>query len=258
MSQLKILIVEDEMVVADHLATILERLGYEVLPPAINYTEAIAILKAERPDLAFLDIQLAGSKDGIDLAKRIKEEYHIPFIFLTSNADPKTVGRAKLVNPSAFLVKPFNRDDIFPSIEMALFNFPAGAESVTAGDAAQESERASEEAVPNEKPSLIKDVLFVKNKNLFQKVKLADIVYLKAEHVYVEVHLADERKYLIRKGLTQLTASLPEQFFRTHRSYTINLDHLEAVNSLYILAGPHKIPIGKNYREELLNQLPIE
>ena len=90
------------------------------------------------------------------------------------------------------------------------------------------------------------------------KIRLDEIVFLKAEHVYVEVHTRDEKKYLIRKSLTHLTERLPAQFYRSHRSYTINLDHLEAINSTYIIAGPHQIPIGKNYREALLKRLPIE
>lgn len=245
MGKIRIMIVEDEMVVADHLAVILHKLGYESLPPVINYSEAVSMLESEKPDLALLDIQLAGSKDGIDLAWKIKEEFNIPFIFLTSNADPRTVARAKHLNPPAYLVKPFNRDDLYTSIELALFNF-------------QSSPTKPEDSAKKPVSSLLQNVLFVRNKNLFVKVKIEEIVYLKADHVYVEVHTLDEKVFLIRNSLTQLTDKLPKQFFRVHRSYTVNLDHLEAINSLYILAGSHKIPVGKNYRDDLLSQISIE
>ncbi|MGB0430024.1 MAG: response regulator, partial [Bacteroidia bacterium] len=122
MAKVKILVVEDEIVIADNICDSLDELGYEVCEPAINYTEAVELLEAEKPDIAILDIQLAGSKDGIDLAWKIKEDYDIPFIFLTSNADPRTVDRAKKLTPPAYLIKPFVKDDLYTSIELALYN----------------------------------------------------------------------------------------------------------------------------------------
>ena len=76
MSKINVLVVEDEIVIADDICDILSDLGYETLEPAINYSEAIASIEENKPDLAILDIQLAGSKDGIDLAWKIKEEYN--------------------------------------------------------------------------------------------------------------------------------------------------------------------------------------
>ena len=111
------MVVEDEIVIADNICMILEDLGYEVLEPAINYEEALETIKEDVPDLAILDIQLGGRRDGIDLAWKIKEDYSFPFIFLTSNADAATVERAKKVAPPSYLVKPFNKDDLFTSIE---------------------------------------------------------------------------------------------------------------------------------------------
>ena len=235
------------MVVADHLCTVLELLGYEATVPAINYSEGVAMLESERPDLAMLDIQLAGSKDGIDLAWKIREEYDIPFIFLTSNADPRTIDRVKRLNPPAFLVKPFNRDDLYASIELALHNYSSKA---------QKEIPEREEGV--EENYFIKDAIFFKNKNRFDKVRIGDIKFLKAEHVYVEVYTQDGKKYLVRNSLTNLTSKLPSNFFRTHRSYTINLDCLESINYVYVLIGEHEIPIGKNYREQLMTKIRIE
>ena len=242
MPQLKILIVEDEMIVADHLRIVLEKLGYIALRPAINYTEAIEMLKSNEVDLAFLDINLAGSRDGIDLAWKIREDFKLPFIFLTSNTDSATVERAKQVNPAAFLVKPFGKADIFTSIEVAVHNF------------VPESTPRKEEGATDR----IRDVLFVRQKDLFVKIKLADIGYIKAAGVYLEVHSIDGKKYLIRKSLTDITERFPSEFFRLHRSFTVNLNHLDAINSQYVLVNDEKIPIGKNYREKLLSRVRIE
>lgn len=243
MSKLKILIVEDEIVIADNIARILENLGYDVLEPAINYSEALETVEEELPDLCILDIQLAGSKDGVDLAWKLKEDYDLPFIFLTSNADPRTVERAKKLKPPAYLVKPFNRDDLYTSIEMALYN--------------HQEARPSSDSTKKEQIR-IKDALFVKDKDLFHKVPFADILFAKSEHVYVELYTSDNKKHLVRSTMNDFLESLPESFFRTHRSYAVNLDHLEAINSLNVHIGEHRIPIGKTYREELLRAVQLK
>ena len=186
MSKVKILVVEDEIVIADNICDTLDELGYQVFEPAINYTEALELLENESPDIAMLDIQLAGAKDGIDLAWKIKEDYDIPFIFLTSNADPRTVERAKKLMPAAYLMKPFSKDDLYTSIELALYNHY--------GNSFEKQEQEPPQVIVN-------DAIFVKSKNLFQKVKLAEIQYLKAEHVYVELHVEGGKKHLIRNSM---------------------------------------------------------
>ncbi len=243
MSKMKILIVEDEIVIADNIARILENLGYEVLEPAINYSEALETVEEELPDLCILDIQLAGSKDGVDLAWKLKEDYDLPFIFLTSNADPRTVERAKKLKPPAYLVKPFNRDDLYTSIEMALYNH-------------QSAEPTTEK--PDAEQIRIKDAVFVKDKDLFHKVRFADILFVKSDHVYVELYTKDQKKFLVRSSMNDFVDGLPGSFFRTHRSYAVNLDHLDAINSLNVHIGEQRIPIGKTYREELLKAVQLK
>ncbi|MGB0806868.1 MAG: response regulator, partial [Salibacteraceae bacterium] len=93
--KMKILVVEDEMVIAMNLTLILENLGYEVVGPASNFEEAIEELEVEVPDLAILDVNLEGVKSGIDVANHINDHYSIPFIYLTSNSDSVTVNSAK-------------------------------------------------------------------------------------------------------------------------------------------------------------------
>ena len=241
MSRVKILVVEDEIVIADNICLILEDLGYEVLEPAINYEEALQTIEAEKPDLAILDIQLGGKKDGVDLAWTIKEQFDFPFIFLTSNADAVTIERVKKVAPPAYLVKPFKKDDLYTSIELALHNYTE-----------QKNNTKVEEEL------LIKDAIFIKEKNLFHKVKLSDIRFLRSDHVYVEVHTVSGQKHLIRGSLTDLSERLPQNFYRTHRSFTINVDHMEAINSAYVLMNNEQIPIGKNYRDDLLRKIRVE
>ena len=217
MGKTKIGVVEDEIVVADHLCSLLENLGYEVTEPAISYSEAIQLLEEEKPDLMLLDIQLSGRRDGIDLAWKIREDYGIPFIFLTANADVATVTRAKKVEPPAYLVKPFNKDDLYTSIEIALFNHT------------QHRTAAPNESTPtkNEDGYFINDALFIKDGHFFHKVKFNDILYLASEHVYVKVHTA-QRDFLVRASMQDYLKHFdPNIFYRVHRSYVVNLNYLD-------------------------------
>lgn len=245
MSKVKILVVEDEIVIADNICSILETLGYEVTEPAINYTEAIEQLEEQQPDLALLDIQLAGSKDGIDLAWKIKEEFDIPFIFLTSNADPRTIERAKDLNPPAYLVKPFNKDDLYTSIELALHNFRSSSPN-------------SASPSSNGEEIIIKDSFFIKEKGLFQKIKFSDILFLKSEHVYVELYTKSGKKFLIRNTMQDFIKDLPSNFFRVHRSYAVNLNYLEAMNSKFVMIGADEIPLGQSFKEHLIKRIQIK
>ncbi len=244
MGKVKIQVVEDEIVIADNICSILENLGYDVLEPVINYSEAIIQLEEEQPDLCLLDIQLAGSKDGIDLAWKIKEDYNIPFIFLTSNADPRTVGRAKELAPPAYLVKPFSKDDLYTSIEMALHNYSGRT--------------ASNKTIEETGNLIIRDSFFIKDKHLYHKVKFSNIKYIKSEHVYVELHTKSGKKHLIRTTMNEFADSLPRNFFRTHRSFTVNLDFLDTINSRFVNISQEEIPIGKNYREDLMKRIRIQ
>jgi len=246
MDKVKILVVEDEIIIADDICDILNVLGYETLEPAINYSSAIEAIEKHKPDLAILDIQLAGSKDGIDLAWKIKEDYNLPFIFLTSNADPATVERAKKVTPPAYLVKPFNKDDLYTSIEMALYNY-----SVKTGFSQSQKGDAGDNDI------ILKDSFFIKKNQLFHKVRFSDILYLKAEHVYVEIFTNSGKVHLSRGSLTGFMEKLPQNFFRAHRSFIVNLDHLTAINSMFVIIDENEIPIGKNYREELMKRINL-
>ena len=141
MKKAKILIVEDEFVIAENLSLILQDLKYEVIGIASKYTNALEVLKTQLPDLVLIDIVLAGSKDGIDLAHEINLKYKIPFIFSTSHSDPLTVKKAKEANPNGYLLKPFNKANIFTTIEMALAGNQNNRNQQHANALAQLSER---------------------------------------------------------------------------------------------------------------------
>lgn len=117
------LIVEDEMVVARHLATILKKVGYGVCHTVTNVGDALSILEQKQPDVALIDIMLNGERDGIDLAYELRTRYQLPFLFITSHADSATVERAKGAHPNGYLVKPFTPEEVYAATEVAIINY---------------------------------------------------------------------------------------------------------------------------------------
>ena len=123
MSNFKILVVEDEVLIAIDIQETLQDLGYDVCQVCYHSEDAIKALQRHQPDLVLLDISIPGNEDGIALAHKINEHYEIPFIYLTSHADLATIERAKHTKPYGYIVKPFKDKDLISSIEIALYNY---------------------------------------------------------------------------------------------------------------------------------------
>ncbi len=123
MSQIKILIVEDEPLVAHDIASTLTGINYAVCGIAYSVSKALFYLETTRPDIVLLDINLGTETDGISLAETIRQQYHIPFVFLTAYADASTLERAKHTRPMGYLVKPYEERALFATLQIALYNF---------------------------------------------------------------------------------------------------------------------------------------
>ncbi len=123
MSRFKILIVEDEPVIAENISIYLDNNDFEVSAIAYDSDEALEQLKTNTPDAVILDINLESEIDGIDIAAYINKEIQLPFLFLTSYSDKNTLDRAKAVKPSGYIVKPFNEKTLLASLEIAISNF---------------------------------------------------------------------------------------------------------------------------------------
>lgn len=117
----RILLVEDEQIVALDITRTLSQLGYHVLPAVDTGEAAIACLEREQPDLILLDIKIKGEKDGIETAKEIKRRFPVPFIFLSTFSDNETLSRAKRTAPYGYITKSSHRNDLHSMIEMALY-----------------------------------------------------------------------------------------------------------------------------------------
>jgi PAS domain S-box-containing protein len=121
MAYAKILIVDDEVVVAEAIRRQLRSLGYLVVGMVATGTEAVQLAGEHRPDLILMDIKLKGSMDGIEAAETILARYSIPVIYLTAFSDEETLERARPTLPLAYLIKPFVSSDLRAAVELALF-----------------------------------------------------------------------------------------------------------------------------------------
>ncbi len=239
--KVKILIVEDELIIAEDIRAMLEDSGYHVCGVTGDPEEAKRLILATEPDIVLLDITLGIKQLGLELAQYILDQHHTPFIFCTSHGDKSTIQSAAALKPYGYLIKPFEQADLYSAIELALVNY---SNNRTA---------SADQRVDGEQQNvLIKNALFIKEGNLYVKVQIADILWLASDGNYTVVHLREGKKPLVRIPLKELHQQLPQNlFFRVHRSYVINLDEIEAVNNQHIVINTHEIPLGKNHRDEL-------
>ena len=121
MSNQKLMIVEDEGLVALAIQRALERLGYEVVATTASGNEAFRLASETAPDLILMDIRLKGEVDGIEVADRIRQTHKIPVVYLTAHSDEKTLERAKPTEPFGYIVKPFDEKSLYSTVEIALF-----------------------------------------------------------------------------------------------------------------------------------------
>jgi signal transduction histidine kinase len=121
MESARILVVEDEVIIAMEIEDRLRNMGYEV--PAVVATGSEAIDKAQeiRPNLVLMDIMLKGDMDGVIAATKIRQQFDLPVIYLTAYADDNTLQRAKVTEPFGYLIKPFEERELYTIIEMALY-----------------------------------------------------------------------------------------------------------------------------------------
>lgn len=117
----KILIVEDERIVAEDIRDTLANSGFDVIGSVASGEEAIGLVKKNKPDLVLMDISIEGDLDGTQLAKVLHDQFGIPVIYLTAFADDDTINKAKYTVPMGFIVKPFNESELRASVEMALY-----------------------------------------------------------------------------------------------------------------------------------------
>lgn len=233
MNPIKVLIVEDKVIVAESIATVLRNHSLDVVGICDTGEEAIRLVKTNPPDLVLMDIELAGALDGISTAKMIQEDHQVTIIYLSDYTDQKTVNRAKKTMPANYLSKPFTDVDLLRAIDIAFYNANAqGGES---------------------KPSLLRGHVFLRtDSQIYVKLAFSEIIYLQAQRSYCDV-VTENRTYSLSKSLNHVSDQIQNKdFVRVSRSTVVNVNKITALNGNIIKMGDKEVLMSKELRDSLL------
>ena len=229
MKSLNILVVEDETIIAELIRIYLEERGHTVLGNPISFEETIEHLNETIPDIILLDIRLYGHRSGIDIANYIQENsLNIPFIYLTSQYDQKNLARALSTSPTGYLTKPIQKESLWTTIEVAYTNHSS-----------KKVERNRVRIYDGQKSHWL---------------PIESILFIKANHVYVDIIIKNGGTITARQSLTQLAEQLNDpRFFQCHRSYIVNQEHISFLDKNKVTIDQHIIPVSRS-RSALLHQ----
>lgn len=249
MAKLKILVVEDESIVAKDIQNSLKKLGYTVPTIVASGEKAIEEVEQSRPDLVLMDIMLKGDINGVEAANAIRENYDIPVIFLTAYADDNTLSKAKIAEPYGYIIKPFKEKELQTTIEMAMYKHEK--------DSLIKRERDLYHSIVENKES--KDSIFVRADYRLNKIKFEDVFFVEALKDYVVINTSDNI-YTTHTTMKEMIRILPARdFVRVHRSFIVRLDKIFSIKypDLVIEGKMKVIPIGGLYRKELFSRLNL-
>lgn len=227
--KIRVLIVEDEVLVAEDMADDLSRDGFEISDIAISGNEALASIEKNPPHVILMDINIKGELDGIEVVQKINASNNIPIIYLTSNTSSQFVNRALETMPHAFLSKPFQHKDLIIAIELAIKKF--------------------NEQVLFER----KDVgsIFVKNGDYHTKVPIENILFIEADGSYCSVKTT-EGNYTLSVNLNHFQNEVASpKLMRVHRSFIINLEKVTGFDKNTVLIEKQIIPVSNSYRDKV-------
>lgn len=245
--KVKILVVEDEMLIGAKIALFLSELGYEVTALLPRAEEALRHVEEDMPDLALLDIQLRGDMDGIALAELLYTQHNIPVIFLTANTDDGTFNRAKAAKPFAFLAKPFRKTELQRALELAITRMESEANP----------DDAIAPKIDEDNSFLLDDRIFVRFKDKMIKILFDTICYVEADRSYCRIFTRD-KEYLLTMPMKSIEAKLPAaQFQRIHRSHIVNLAYVEEVSEGHVRIGAKHLPLSQSLRKEFLKRIRL-
>lgn len=244
------MIIEDEAIVAEDIAARLDRAGYCISAMVDNGADAITAYQRLRPDVVMADIHLKGELDGIQTITRINTIDTTPVVYLTAYADKQTWERAKLTRPAAYLTKPFRDRDIHSAIELAIAQRTSALTlpSPVADSAAGQPHAAFR----------LDDRCFIRTATgRFEKLMLADLLYLKAERSYCRV-VTRYGSIILSESLNQLHEKFSnKQLIRIHRSFVINAEAVDAIDRNTVVINGEALPIGQSYESGFFSAIQL-
>jgi two-component system response regulator LytT len=217
-SLLKILIVEDEIFIADYIQELLEETDFKYVKQANNVVEALAKLNDFNPNVVLMDINIEGDCEGIKLSNNEFKKKSI--IFITAQNDFATIKKAIATNPENYLTKPIKKIDLIAAIE--LIALKRNSNTIT-----------------------------VKDGYDYLKLSYDEILYIKSDNNYIDI-LTKSKKYTVRQSLEGFLNNVDKTIFRKiHRSYVINKTFITKITSKSVFLNEIEIPLSRNYEIEL-------
>lgn len=246
---MKILIIEDEFILAADLSDMLESEGYEVANVVDTGRDALEFYRHNEVDLVLCDIHINGDWDGIETIEKLLSIKRCPIIYLTAFTDADTIQRAKKTFPAAYIPKPYHVINLRMAIEIALNNF---AEKGKPTKLLREEKVA--EVEPKETILQVNNAIFIKQNHQFIKFKREDILYLEADNIYTTIATA-QKKYLVRQTVSSVLERLAwQELIRIHRSFAVNINHIESFNEQEIVTNGTRLPLSRTYKEDFMKR----
>jgi two-component system, LytTR family, response regulator LytT len=223
MKAFKILIVEDEILIAEDLKDNLVSFGCTNIEMAHNKTEAIDAIQTFNPDLVLLDVRMENEKDGIEIGEFIAKNFQKPFIYITAHSDVNMIKEIVKTKPAGYITKPVKKSDLFAAITLA-----------------------TEQVNPKES-----NTFKIKDGYSTVIIPVASIIYIESEGNYVNIY-CDKKKHVSRQSLDSVITELdPAVFFRIHRSYLINTSKIKRYSKKEVELDNITLPVSRNVGDDL-------
>lgn len=222
----------------DSLDTIMEETGIEYGPDISRSATIATTSQNQAPQAIQLNIQLNGADAGVQLAKRLADEYNVPFVVLNTDSNNRSSAEASVTIPHDYLNG--SKEMIINALSSNdLKNSPY-----------EELKATSEKISPR-----VSNAIFVKDTINYVKVPFENIDFVKSDGNYLEIHW-DGKKSVLKKTLKSLEEKLPSHtFFQIHRSYMVNINKISSIGPTHLMVNKKSIPISKGKKEALLDIL---
>lgn len=216
-SNFKILIVDDEVLIAEFLKDELISLEYNDIILAHNRKQALTAMEQFRPHLVLLDIRMSNEREGIEIAEEINKTFKVPFIYITAHSDKEIVQQALETKPAGYITKPFKKIDVYAAIHLVETNLD----------------------------KLDVKFLIFKDGHSDVKVSADDILYAQSDDNYIHIFTIS-KKYTVRNTLEWFKENTPEELFhRSHRSYVVNITKITKSSAKSVFINDIEIPVSR-------------
>lgn len=243
---MRVLVAEDDILVANKVQSSLANRGYTVIGPARKGKEAIELSQEEMPDMAILDWELADDVTGLEIAASLNSKADIPIIFITGRLEEEVREKAMAQNAFAFLNKPFNERNLMNAIDLAIKAFGEKRFLSTGLGDADEPNKA--------KP---KSHIFIKKKGKYIKVVVAHILFIEAQRHDVVLYTTNGQ-VLVNTNISSILEELNNpKMVKVHRSYAVNTEHVDSFDEANIHISNKAIPLSKSHRKEFMDGLDL-